>query len=242
MSDLLLRLRPYVPPFFWRKIARLAWNVYWSAEARRAGREGGALISSLRGSERAELAECLFELTPFSSLLEVGCAYGQNFHTLAPLFPHAEMVGIDADKQSIESGALLLSERGIGNVRLQVGSAEDLGDFADKSIDVVIAVACLMYVRAERIEKTVSEMLRVARQAVLLVEQHEEKPLFPEQDLGTFVPRSDGTGGYWVRDYKKLFQRFLPAERISISKIPSPLWTSEQWESLGCVIDVRLEP
>lgn len=240
MISAVMRLRSYLPEPLWRKIRDLAWRRYWRAEEARQSKSHGRPVSGLALSERGTLVERIGDHYPFASVLEIGCAYGQNFHTLAPLFPAVKMLGIDRSRDSIEGGNVVLRESGIMNAVLEVGEGENLERFANRSFDIVYCSACLLYVRANTVERVVKEMLRVARKRVLILEQHAENPSFPNQALGTFVQRPGDVQGYWIRDYRALLKRFIPEDRFTLTRVPKPSWAQEQWRDLAYLVDVQV--
>ncbi|HQH26361.1 MAG TPA: class I SAM-dependent methyltransferase [Oligoflexia bacterium] len=240
MIALLMRLRPFLPQDVWQRMRDAYWRCYWRREEKAEARAlSGAPRSRIAGSERAVLAEAIADSYPFSSLLEVGCAYGQNFYTCAAQFPHSRFTGVDLDAEKVKEGQALLLRRGLGNVVLEEGDAADLSRYAARSFDLVISCACLLFCGPAAVEHVLAEMIRVSAKKVLLLEQHEERTMQSGSLAGSCRERAGG-GTYWVWDYGALLKPLVGGEQISITKVPAPRWDMESWRSTGALIEVRL--
>ena len=169
-----------------------------------------------------------------SSVLEIGCNCGPNLYLLAKRFPEIEIRGIDINATAIEKGKELFASEGISNVKLSFGKADGLGQFEDKSFDVVFTDAVLIYIGRDKIKQVIQEMLRIARRALVLVEWHgfDSQNKKDPNGLGVYY------GGCWKRDYTALLKQFVPDEHISISKIPEDLWPDARWREVGAIIEV----
>ena len=86
----------------------------------------------------------------------------------------------------------------ITNVILSVGKADKLSAFVDNSFDILFTDATLLYIAPDKIKEVISEMIRIARKALIFVEQHEESL---QKD-----PRGEGVydSGIWKRNYRRL--------------------------------------
>lgn len=176
---------------------------------------------------------CTFE--PIFSILEVGCGYGPNLYLLAKQFPKAELVGIDINPLSILEGRKLLMEDGISNVELICGKADELHQFQDKRFDIVFTDALLVYIGPDKIKKIASEILRIARRAVILVEWHSfESERKDANGLGVYYK------GLWKRDYIALLKHFIPKDQIRLTKIPNEMWPAQDWQDIGYFIEVTM--
>jgi len=234
----LLRLRPFLPHSVWKIFWKQHWRGYWQNELelqRRLLKDRAP--SDIRESERAVLTEAIAEAYPFGTLLEPGCSYGQLFHTIAPIFPEARMLGIDPDTQRIDGARDALMQAGFRNASVQVGRAEDLSMFADRSFDLIVTSAALLYIEPNSIERTLNGFLRVAKKKLLFLEQHidSEKAV-----LGIPGPLRPGEPAYWLRDYRRLLKLFMPENKVTIEPVPNPLWQTEQWKQHGCLITADL--
>lgn len=117
------------------------------------------------------------------SILDVGAGTGRAMLLLEELFPSAEVVGVEPVAALRERGRA----KGLRPDRLTAGDAMRL-DFPDGSFDLVVETGMLHHVRRPR--QVVSEMIRVARQGVLL------------SDANKF-----GQGGKTTRRIKALLDR-----------------------------------
>ena len=211
---------------------------------------------------RSFLVERISKFFP-NSVLEIGCTCGPNLYHIAKKFPDTEVKGIDINPMAVQKGNEWFKEEGISNVKLEVGSAQELKQFADKSFDVVFTDAVLIYISPEEIKKVAKEILRVGR-VIVLNEWHcfnkwlasllnkyyyiklksEEYFLSRQRSKAfncSFKPKSASLGffvGHWLRDYKILFEEFVPKENILITKLPKELWNDKGWQRWGAIIEV----
>ena len=168
-----------------------------------------------------------------ASVLEIGCSSGPNLMRVARAFPSARLQGIDINRQSIEVGRKAFAEAGIGNVALDVGKADDLGRFGDRSFDIVMTDAVLIYIGKDKMLTVAKEMLRIARKAIVMVEYHDPKA----SGEGSFIMKK----GYWARDYAALFGPMGGVADVQLTKITRDIWDDDYWSTLGHVIEVRLK-
>lgn len=209
---------------------------YWATRHLRKGDDWGNENNDwVRGywdsrdhSHRSFLIDRICKFSPFS-ILEIGCNCGPNLYLLAKKFPDAEIMGIDINSMAVQKGNEWFTQEGISNVKLLVGKADNLRQFQNKSFDVVFSDAVLIYIGPDKIKKVIEEMLRVTRKALIFLEWH----CFNSRSnpLGLFV-------GHWVRDYKTLFEEFVPKEKINITKLPKELWNDKGWQRWGAIIEV----
>ena len=241
MLRLLMRTRHFLPDTLWRPLSRLYWNWFWrKEEALEEQQLQKKSQQKIAGSERAVLAEAIAECYPFSSLLEVGCGYGQNFYTIAPHYPHALLIGIDNDETIIQEGQIRLDQANLSRVRLIRADAQDLSEIDDNKFDIVVSCGFLLYIKDTEIETVIGEMLRVCRKRLLLMEQHQQEDSDKAQGLGTVVEGGADGGQYWIRDYRQLLSRFLASEKIRLTKVANPRWKVEQWKDLAHLVEVKL--
>ena len=154
----------------------------------------------------------------FKSILEVGCGCGSNLSLIKKEYPDVRLAGIDINRSSI-----IKAKENLKDVQLIVGDVNDL-PFKDKSFDVVLSDAVLMYISPEEIKKVKFEMLRVARKALILVEFHSEGL----SSLG------DTMFGHWARNYKELFKDY----DVQLTKVRN--WTERNWQTVGYFITIKL--
>jgi ubiquinone/menaquinone biosynthesis C-methylase UbiE len=185
---------------------------------------------------RLFLVEKICKYAPINRILEIGCASGPNLYRIAEKFPEADVRGIDISLVAVEKGNEWFRQERFSNVKLEVGKAQDLKQFPDKTFDVVFTDAVLIYISPDEIKQTIKEMLRIGRTVVLnewhtfnkwrafllntfyyfksvLIARQQFKTvkfsLISKASLGLFV-------GHWARDYRMLFKEFIPEENIRI--------------------------
>lgn len=179
-------------------------------------------------SHRDFLIEKICVFSPLS-ILEVGSNCGPNLYLLAKKFPSAKIRGIDINPVAVQKGNEWFVQEGISNVKLLEGKADELGQFQDRSFDIVFTDAVLIYIGPDKIKKVIEELLRVTRQALILLEWH----CFNSKSnpLGIYV-------GHWMRDYETLLKEFVPQSKIQVIKMPEELWSDENWQRYGGVVKV----
>ncbi len=231
-----LRLKPILASRNWENLKPLLWRSFWRSEQLALeSRLPGTQLST--GCERTTLIEALVESYPFHSVLEVGCAYGQNFHILGKLLPWVLCLGVDHDKTCIEQGNDLLQLEGFKNTHLEQREATELLGIADKSWDVVLSSGFLLNISPEQIEVVASELIRVCRKRLFFLELHSETD---QEGMGLKRFRVADGSVFWVRNYLALLRRHLPDGRYRLLKVENALWKSEDWAQLGYVIEVDL--
>lgn len=81
-------------------------------------------------------AYLLNSILPNMQICDIGCGPGSITTDLAALVPNGQVVGIDMGQDVVGKARSMAAERGIKNVRFQVGDAHAL-DFPDHTFDVV---------------------------------------------------------------------------------------------------------
>ncbi|PJC37032.1 hypothetical protein CO046_02490 [Candidatus Peregrinibacteria bacterium CG_4_9_14_0_2_um_filter_53_11] len=180
---------------------------------------------SLNHQHRKLVAQTITEFAPIEHILEVGCASGPNLHVLREHLPHATLYGTDISKHAVKTGTDHFKKNGDTNIHLSVQPAHKLHNFSDKSVDVVLSDAVMIYIDDTTIKKVLTEMVRVARKAIVLCEQ-----------------ASDGTTHQSVNfrhNYKKLLALIEPHAQVTYNKISSDVWGG-QWGKHGYIIKIIL--
>jgi SAM-dependent methyltransferase len=182
---------------------------------------------------RALLREALVKYSPDFSLLEIGSNCGTNLVIFAERFPQARFVGVDINPQAVYLGNDWIREKRISNISLEEGTATDLRRFGSQSFDIVMTDAVLLYIGRDRIISVITDLVRIARRAIILCEWHD--------NMGK-DPRGRGvlSNGLWRRNYLTLMKTLVPAERIRITKIPAEVWPETGWREWGAIIEVAL--
>lgn len=183
-------------------------------------------LASTNHPHRDQIVQSVLAFKDVNSVLEIGCASGANLIRLRTALPEAQFIGVDINQQGIRTASEYFDSKGYKNVNFFVGRADKLSDIKDRSIDVVLADAVLMFITPDRIEKVLSEMIRIAKKGVVLNEYHKDREL-----NGYF------NGGRWIYDLSALLKKQLPDAVIHISK---STFIGGAWDDYGSLIEVRL--
>jgi 2-polyprenyl-3-methyl-5-hydroxy-6-metoxy-1,4-benzoquinol methylase len=142
---------------------------------------GNPVVRRLMSAFERNLDELLDRAAP-GSLLDVGCGEGVLVHRWAARRPHARMVGIDLEEESIQEG---WSRRQAPNLEYRIMEAANL-PFGDAEFELASAIEVLEHVPDP--EHTVGEMARCARRHLLVSVPRE--PLWRMLNLAR--------GAYWT--------------------------------------------
>lgn len=200
----------------------------WIWRSRHLYRHGWALgyLGSVDHPHRNQIVEAVCSFSPVDSVLEVGCASGANLVCLRDRLLGTQLIGIDINRNAIETAKRHFAARRDKNIHLFAGRADRLTDIPNDSVDVVLIDAVLMFIAPDRIHDVVAELARVARQGLILNEYH---------CTGEKVGRFDG--GLWVYDFVDLLAQHLPNARIQTRK---SAFIGGAWDVYGTLIEVRL--
>lgn len=157
----------------------------------------------------------------FGSVFEVGCASGPNLLRIHYAFPGVQLGGCDVSADAIKS-----AKEHIPNSHLDVSPAHDIF-MSDKSVDMTISDACLIYVGRGMINKTLQEIKRITRKNVVFCEFHSES-LYQRTRL-------QYQSGYYAYNWKKLLEKngFYDVE---VYKLPAKVWPGTPWQEFGFII------
>jgi|SRR3989344_125439 len=180
---------------------------------------------SLNHPHRKLLIKEIIDFYPFKNVLEVGCASGPNLYLLAKKFSDVSFYGIDVSKNAINEGENFFLKKGLKNVFLQTLTASQLEKFASKNMDIVFTDAAIIYVGQDQIERVFREIVRIAKKAIILCEQHTDGKSFYDDK--------------WVHNYKEIVNKNAPQANINFIKIPENIWGGD-WGKYGYIITVKL--
>lgn len=79
------------------------------------------ILQRLRQAFREEVKR-----RPFQSALEVGCGTGLDLKHFAKIYPERRFVGVDVSAAMVELARRRIAEAGVGNVAIEVASADDV--------------------------------------------------------------------------------------------------------------------
>ena len=218
--------------FFLEKLLLQFWEV--------ASVEEKTSIELLRDSERGVILESIFRGVPLKKILEVGCGCGQNFWFLKRLLPNTPLTGVERDKSLFVEGERLVNQLKLKNINFVPATPTNKLPFEDKSFDLSYTCAALLYTDAHQIEFVIAEMIRVTKFRIVLLEQHKVDPGYSEQNLGVWVSKLNGSGGYWIRDYEKLLSKFVQVKSVKMSKVKKPRFLGESWQETAFLIEAEL--
>jgi len=166
---------------------------------------------------------------PWFSLWEVGVASGPNLIRIIKELPGRQLGGSDVNADAIEEARKTF----VGG-KFQVGSVEDIL-LSDKSVDVMLSDATLIYIDPSKIDKAIKEMIRATRGHLVLCEFHSTS-LWKRWLLRLKT-------GYNAYDYQKLLEKH-GAYDIQKVKIPPAYWPGckpgDGWHDFGYVIMCKL--
>lgn len=174
---------------------------------------GTTYLGSINHPHRETIVNAVKSISPVAeSILEVGCNSGPNLALLQEELRDVKLAGIDLNEESI-----WIAKTGLPSVDLRTASVLNI-PFKDKSFDVVLADAVLMYVHGDDWERALSELDRVAKNAIILCEWGSNK----KQEIKHF---------HWARDYGDwLMQKGFG---VFTRKLTKEEWPNPRWEENG---------
>lgn len=123
------------------------------------------------------------------NILEIGCGFGRNINYLINngINP-GSITGIDISESMIDSARSFLKNN---KIKLKVADVILL-PFKENSFDFVLSYSVLMHISKEKLDKALSEIIRVAKKNIIIVEQNYKPKKTEEASWYTFI-----------HDYKK---------------------------------------
>lgn len=155
------------------------------------------------------------------SLWEVGCGPGPNLVRIAKEMPGKQLGGCD-----VNADAIALAQKTFVGAKFGVNPVDDIF-LSDNSVDVVLSDATLIYTGPLKIREALKEMVRVARNHIVLCEFNETS--FWKRLWLRVV------NGYNAHDYKKLLEE-VGCYDIRMVKIPKEYWDGFPWQPHGFII------
>jgi len=168
---------------------------------------------------RQLIVDAVGHCEPFESLLELGCSVGVNISLLRKKFPYlkdSNLAGIDINEDSIKS-----AKEHLPAIDWQVRGLDRVLPFVEKSFDIVLADAVLMYIDSTHIESMIGEMDRVSKKAIVVCDWYDESLKGVVKDF------------HWARDYGKLLE--VLGYKVEKVKITKAYWNSNNWVRNGYI-------
>ena len=218
MRKLLRKIKRFLDSFLGDKSDNFYWKFYYYFK-------NGDLMAEKNQKRRNFLFQAISESFPFEAVLEIGSGYGHNLHLLAKELPEVTFYGIDISGRAINKGKKLFEVAKISNVYLEKLDANKLQKYKDKSIDIIFTYATIMYIGFDKIDCLIKEILRITRKSIILCEQYTDQEPFYNDN--------------WVYNYKKLFNKYIPEEKIEILGLPNEKKNSD-WGKFGRIIRIKL--
>lgn len=135
---------------------------------------------------RAWAIAALQQLSPVTSVLDLGCQCGPNLRLIREWFPETRLVGVDCNPHALAYGREWLPDAHFVDGAIP----QVLTRWVEGTFDVVLSTYCLAYQSPDTILEAVRECLRLASTAVVLIEP------MPNPEPDQLVV--DGEGGRYV--------------------------------------------
>lgn len=125
-------------------------------------------------SQHHWILEKLEELQP-KTLLEVGCGFGRNIKFIAENYPFKlKITGVDFSDSMLKSARSFLSSTKRASVSIELLRENILSlPFGNSSFDAVLCHGALMHIKPQDIKKATSELKRVTKKWLFLIEQND---------------------------------------------------------------------
>jgi ubiquinone/menaquinone biosynthesis C-methylase UbiE len=153
-----------------------------------------------------KMAALLNRHTPLKgkTILDVGCGTGSWIGTLRT-FGLEKAVGADFSEKM-----LIQARKNHPNLEFIHQHGENLSAFADKSFDIVTATFVLHGMKSDKRARLLTEMKRVAKEAVVIHDFYKKSPLVT--DLLEWLERSDYI--HFKKHFKTEMETFFPNVKI----------------------------
>jgi SAM-dependent methyltransferase len=164
------------------------------------------------------IADAVLRSSP-GSILEFGCNFGRNLRAIRARDPTVALLGFDINPAAVVAG------REDGLLDLRVGDERELAALPDGLVDLAFTLSVLDHL--PRPEAALSQLLRLARDRVLLVEpwlQVEGRILVEIDERTGSERRSDPYCYSW--DYCRLLSALAPDHAVAVTPFPIdvPMW------------------
>lgn len=99
-----------------------------------------------------------------NSVLEIGCSAGYRLNAIKELFPNSQVTGIEPSEKAIAFG-----KENYKNVEFVHGTADNLSDFENESLDIVIVGFVFYVIDRNILFKVISEIDRVLKNGGVII-------------------------------------------------------------------------
>lgn len=175
-------------------------------------------VKSAQHPHRELILQALRDLSPVDSVLEIGCNAGPNLFRIQSIFPNAQLAGID-----VNADAIARAKEWLPNMQFEVASGTKI-PFENKSFDVVLADAVLMYSNPEEFAQVLKEIDRVAKHGVVLMEWNSDKDEIKDH--------------HWARPYLQYLHE-IGFKLVELKTLTREDWPSDIWVRNGVLFVCR---
>ena len=177
---------------------------------------------TIEHEHRKLIAQACAKFGVVENVLEIGCGAGGNILRMAKKLKETRFHGIDINRRAIEQARSFAEKNGLYNISFSWESYNALTSAPDKTYDLIISDAVLMYSHPSDLRHIISEMLRVSKKGIVICEQVTEQPIYIDN---------------WIHNYLGIINSMPDVTKINRQKIKGTLW-SENWEKYGEIITV----
>lgn len=104
-----------------------------------------------------------YKLKDCSNIMDFGCGKGYLLYELLKLNPTFRVLGVDISKYAIENGKKDV-------INLNIGGIEELGNYSDKCMDLVISLGTLHNLPIYDLKKAILEINRIGMKSYITME------------------------------------------------------------------------
>ena len=202
-------------------------NIYWRWRHICNPNWAQNYLNTIYHPHRNQIIEAISKFQSVNSIAEIGCASGANIYRLVDAYPKIRIIGVDISFRAIKVAKQYFEKNNkYKNVKFYVSKADDLSIFENRSIDVLLTDAMLMFVAPDLIEKTLSEIISKAKLGIVM------------NEFCISGSRGNFESGHWIYDLVKLIKKITPKSRVTIKK--SSFNGDASWDSYGHLIIVHL--
>ncbi len=116
------------------------------------------------------LLDYLEGMSPFQTVLEIGCGFGRISRLILSNFPHIEeYVATDMSPDQLENAKSFVKSDKIQFIESDIQSLQ-----LDKKYDLVIAVSVLLHILPSEIDQVVAKLVSFSKRHIINVDYYEE--------------------------------------------------------------------